>query len=98
MKTQTFPFTNCLIIFLLPAYLPSQCPQLPQGFLAFFFIRRFAVPVEILFHKVHAFAGDGVGDDTDRFFKNRSGLENGIVNSSDIVAVYFQNMPTKSVE
>src|SRR3989338_9529294 len=98
MKTQTFPFTNCLIIFLLSAYLSTQRSQFLQGLFTLFLIRRFAVPVEILLHKVHALAGNGVSDNANRLFKNRSGLKNSVVNSSYVIAIYFQNMPAKSVK
>ena len=70
MKTQAFPFTNCLIIFYFysPLIFPPSVLNCLNAF-SFFFIRRFAVPVEVLLHKVHTLAGNGVSDYADRLFK-----------------------------
>src|SRR3989338_3679804 len=56
------------------------------------------MPVEILLHKVHALAGNGVSDDANRLLKNSSSLKNGIVNGSDVIAIYFYNMPAESLK
>lgn len=76
-------------------YLPTESPQLMQGFFGFFFGWWFAMPMEIIFHKIHAFAGNSMSNNHGGLSGNSFGGFAGINNIREIMAVYFQHMPTK---
>ena len=75
--------------------LPSQCSQFFECHRRFFFIRRFAMPVIIIFKLFDAFAGNRASEDDGWFFKNSLCQIDGVNDFRNIVAVNLLHVPIK---
>ena len=69
--------------------LAAQGAEFVQGFSSLFMVGRNAVPVEVVFHKVHALAWDRVGQNADGFFGNGLGHRTGVDDCLHVIAIYF---------
>src|SRR5581483_1442406 len=69
-----------------------------QSLFCLFFIRRYAVPMEITLHKRHALARNSPGDNNRRAVKHGLGPADRFDNGRKIMAVYFLDMPAETFE